>query len=105
MQLIKIIIANLLTYRDLSSIILNINDTYQKKIVEDEKMKSPCKDCTERKMGCHSSCSKYKLFDVLNTARRDHEYKERLGKMATQDILVREKKERLRKRGVHVWGI
>ncbi len=27
---------------------------------------SPCKDCTERKLGCHSICEKYKSFVEKN---------------------------------------
>lgn len=23
---------------------------------------APCKDCSERKVGCHSQCEKYKLY-------------------------------------------
>ena len=26
-------------------------------------LKSPCKDCELRHVGCHSSCEKYKAFD------------------------------------------
>jgi hypothetical protein len=25
-------------------------------------MKAPCQDCTDREVGCHSSCDKYKAF-------------------------------------------
>lgn len=28
----------------------------------------PCKDCTERCIGCHAQCSKYKLFRVMQDA-------------------------------------
>lgn len=65
-------------------------------------MKSPCKDCTERKMRCHCSCSKYKLFDVFNNARRLQEYKIRQGKRVTEEILERERRKELRKKGVRV---
>lgn len=26
-------------------------------------LKAPCKDCTDRDVGCHSVCEKYKAFD------------------------------------------
>lgn len=36
--------------------------------------KSPCKDCDERYLGCHSKCSKYKEF----RAAKDKEIEENL---------------------------
>lgn len=42
---------------------------------------APCKDCTDRIVGCHSTCEKYKLFrsdlDDLNHSKRleNFEYK------------------------------
>ncbi len=39
-----------------------------------ENMMSPCKDCTERKIGCHSKCELYKQFreevECYNNLRR-----------------------------------
>ena len=38
---------------------------------------SPCCDCTDRFVGCHSICEKYKKYDEDNQARRDAYYKAR----------------------------
>lgn len=35
-------------------------------------IKPPCKDCTERYIGCHNECAKYKDYRVnLDTARKE----------------------------------
>lgn len=38
-------------------------------------MIAPCKDCTERKVGCHADCDKYKEYrralDAINQKRRE----------------------------------
>lgn len=33
----------------------------------------PCYKCTDRELGCHSRCNKYKDFLVQNEARREAE--------------------------------
>lgn len=33
-------------------------------------MVAPCKDCTERQMGCHSTCPKYKQYQEWNEERK-----------------------------------
>lgn len=33
-------------------------------------MTSPCKDCKDRTLGCHSKCEKYIAFDKENQKRR-----------------------------------
>lgn len=35
------------------------------------KAKVPCKDCQDRKVGCHSVCEKYKEFEKENAKVRD----------------------------------
>lgn len=35
-------------------------------------MISPCKDCEERHRMCHSSCEKYKAFQIENQKRLDY---------------------------------
>lgn len=35
-------------------------------------MKSPCKDCAERYVGCHSGCEKYKDFRQELDKQRTH---------------------------------
>ena len=41
---------------------------------------SPCKDCQDRHMGCHSTCQLYIDYDVANKR-----YKEELNKMKTKE--------------------
>ena len=45
-----------------------------------------CKDCTERHVGCHATCEKYKAFreDLLEHKRK--EYKERLVNMQLYEM-------------------
>ena len=44
----------------------------------------PCKDCTDRQLGCHSTCSKYKQYATdrstyTNTVRaRKYEYEDNM---------------------------
>ena len=33
-------------------------------------MQAPCKDCTDRQLGCHSVCEKYKEYAKHNEERR-----------------------------------
>lgn len=37
----------------------------------------PCKECKERKVGCHSTCSKYLKSKMENDKRLEKLYKER----------------------------
>lgn len=32
----------------------------------------PCKDCTERHIGCHGECERYQEYDRQNELRRKH---------------------------------
>lgn len=36
---------------------------------------SPCKDCKERRTGCHPECEKYKVFAEENRRRHDEAMK------------------------------
>ena len=36
---------------------------------------SPCKDCKERRTGCHPECEKYKVFADENRRRHDEAMK------------------------------
>lgn len=38
---------------------------------------APCYNCTDREMGCHSKCEKYKEYLVQNEARREARQKTR----------------------------
>lgn len=41
----------------------------------------PCKDCTDREIGCHSSCEKYKGFLVkLEKARKNYRHENQKNK-------------------------
>ena len=50
----------------------------------------PCKDCPERQLGCHSSCSKYlryrKEVDKENKIRRE---KEQMNRLVGEDAYFR----------------
>lgn len=49
-------------------------------------MKVPCKDCTDRHLGCHSECEKYKAFDAERKKISDIRLK-----MKEEDELYRRK--------------
>ena len=38
-------------------------------------LKSPCKDCTERALGCHANCSDYILFSNERRKINDERWK------------------------------
>ena len=40
-------------------------------------MKATCKDCTERFLGCHSTCKQYANFMAENEERKNEIYKRR----------------------------
>lgn len=42
----------------------------------------PCKDCDERKVGCHGECAKYKFYRVVNDALNKRELSDRRTKQA-----------------------
>lgn len=39
-------------------------------------MKSPCKDCKDRCVGCHDSCSKYLAYNAEREAERQARYQQ-----------------------------
>ena len=41
------------------------------------KRTSPCKECTERKVGCHGECAKYEEFVAQKNAFNDKIYEEK----------------------------
>jgi len=41
-------------------------------------MMAPCRNCSDRDIGCHGSCSKYKAFAAENKKRRDKRFLELL---------------------------
>ena len=40
-------------------------------------LSSPCKDCPDREVGCHSKCSKYKVFRIAQNGINKRELKEK----------------------------
>ncbi len=38
-------------------------------------MKNPCKDCTERHVGCHGTCERYKDWKTAHDAEKDARFK------------------------------
>ena len=38
-------------------------------------MKTPCYGCTERRVGCHSSCEKYAQYRAWVDKKHEEEYK------------------------------
>lgn len=56
-----------------------------------------CKDCTERHVGCHTTCEKYKAEKAEHEAKHEAEYKERLERRIANDYII-ESIEKLRSR-------
>lgn len=50
------------------------------------KTNSPCKDCTERCVGCHSRCVKYKEWQAIHETERREENKARANSAIFTDI-------------------
>lgn len=42
------------------------------------KYKAPCKDCSERHIGCHANCEEYLHYARLRNTERDEQFKERM---------------------------
>lgn len=62
-------------------------------------MKSPCYNCEERQVGCHSTCESYKTFraecDRLNDLKnkqKEQDYLER--KRYYQAVAIKQKRQR-----------
>ena len=65
-------------------------------------IKTPCKDCARRRVGCHAECEAYREFDAANRRRR-----EKARKTAIQDWAVRKSyrpKYRKGKKGRAGWS-
>ena len=60
------------------------------------RVKSPCIKCTERQLGCHSKCNKYKQFRIDLSVVRKNEY----GGIDYRIKEVNDIKNSLAKRGV-----
>ena len=56
-------------------------------------LKAPCKDCTERYLGCHDHCEKYKEFDVVRKRLNE----EKLVRQQTNYDLFKVRKHHIRK--------
>ncbi len=55
---------------------------------------SPCKNCPDRHLGCHSECEKYIAYDILNNIRREAEHR----KKHTEDDLFKTSRHSKKKR-------
>ena len=55
---------------------------------------SPCKNCTEREMGCHSKCEKYKGYSIALSEKRKADHAERI----ISDYVISEKIKNMRSR-------
>lgn len=55
-------------------------------------MNSPCKNCNDRKIGCHSTCDKYELYSQERQLIREGRYKQE-----EQDLVARDAKIRIRR--------
>ena len=53
-------------------------------------MKAPCKDCTERKAGCHSACEKYREWKVGHEVEREAITQKKLEAMNYYDYKVKQ---------------
>ena len=40
-------------------------------------IQAPCKDCSDREIGCHSSCRRYIDFQSLNNKEHEEAYKQK----------------------------
>lgn len=45
-------------------------------------------DCTERHVGCHATCEKYKAEKAVHEAKREADYKERLEQRIANDYII-----------------
>lgn len=59
-------------------------------------MKSPCYKCTDRVLGCHSTCEKYAEFKEQNDAYKKKSYEHRGLDIVLENGQYRRAKTRLR---------
>lgn len=52
-------------------------------------MKAPCKDCQNRRVGCHSECEKYISFSEERSRQLEEKYK-----ASQADIYINDKQNR-----------
>ena len=65
-------------------------------------MSSPCKNCTNRKVGCHSSCDRYKDWHGeyskrKNKIRESADLQRKLDDFAIQSVMRKRKNNKWRK--------
>lgn len=56
-------------------------------------MKNPCKDCTERVLGCHGTCEKYRGYRKELEDQKEKIRIEKLLKSPTKDIWADRRKK------------
>ena len=62
-------------------------------------IQEPCKDCSDREIGCHSSCRRYIDFQYLNQKEHDEVYKRKQIMHMVSERKVRAYEKKRRKQG------
>lgn len=62
-------------------------------------MTAPCKDCTERKVGCHGNCQKYHEFSAECEKRRTERNMDCLTRISPRVIQAKAAKLKRQKQG------
>lgn len=50
---------------------------------------APCKDCTERHIGCHSECEKYARFCAENEKRKELQRRDKMAAVSGKSPLAK----------------
>lgn len=67
-------------------------------------MRSPCKDCSERELLCHSKCPRYSEFYQWNEKRKHEKALDRLGEWNEGIFKKSEEKLKRQKQGYYSRG-
>lgn len=61
---------------------------------------SPCKNCTDRKMGCHSECSKYNKYLEIHNQEKQEIYKNTLKRTEYMSFISVQRTRDKKRKGV-----
>lgn len=50
---------------------------------------SPCKDCSDRQVGCHSNCKRYNEWRAINDANRKRKNEKAHAEHEMEDYLIK----------------
>ena len=50
--------------------------------------KPPCQDCTQRFVGCHATCKRYKDFETENAQAREEKHRQKQEYMRASDTQI-----------------